>query len=233
MKEQTVPIPDNPVPDWLYHPWWKAAYWATFTAMTLGFSLRVRGRENIPRRGPALLIANHQSFLDPPVIGLASTRSLCYLARKTLFDNPAFAWVLRSMNSIPIDQEGVGKDGIRSILAELQRGQAVLVFPEGERCLDGALHPLRPGIHLLLKRVKAPIVPIGVAGAYQAWPRWRLLPTPSPLFFPATERTVAVAIGQPIDPRPFEHLGREQFLAQMFTELQKVVHQAEHLRRKR
>src|SRR5262245_2125718 len=126
---------------------------------TLGFSYRFAGTAHVPKKGPALVIANHQSFLDPWIVGMAVKRPLTYLARKTLFRNRLFAAMIRSVNAVPIDQEGVGKEGIRAVLEALEKGQAVLVFPEGSRTPDGVMHELRPGIQLLIKRARAPIVP--------------------------------------------------------------------------
>src|SRR6185436_3601001 len=104
--------------------------------------------------------------------------------------NPLFAALIRSLNAVPIDQEGIGKDGIRTILEQLQLGRAVVVFPEGERTPDGRMLPLKPGIHLLIKRTQAPIVPVGIAGAFDAWPRGRRFPMPAPLFWPAGKGTI-------------------------------------------
>src|SRR5206468_936389 len=98
---------------------------------------------------------------------------------------------------------GVGKEGIRTILEQLQAGRAVLVFPEGSRTPDGKIHPLRPGIQLLIKRTQAPIVPIGIAGAYDALPIGRSYPHFAPLFLPAEKATIAVAIGRPLDSRRY------------------------------
>jgi len=145
----------------------------------------MEGQRHIPRRGPALLIANHQSMLDPIIIGLASPRRLCYLARKTLFRNPLAGAVLRSVGGVELDMEGIGKEGFKTILHELQRGQAVVVYPEGTRTEDGRIQPFRPGIQLLIRRTEAPIVPIGIAGAFEVWPYWRPLPRLAPLFPPA------------------------------------------------
>jgi 1-acyl-sn-glycerol-3-phosphate acyltransferase len=207
-------------------------YWVIYFSLMLGFSYRAGGRRNMPRRGPVLIIANHQSFLDPIAVGLASRRHLHYLARKTLFNNPLFGGLLRTVNSVPIDQEGVGKEGIKNILARLEAGHPVLVFPEGERCADGLIHPLRPGIALLLKRVRAPIVPAGIAGAFDAWPRTRKFPVPSPLFLPPTRRTLAVVLGPPRDPSTLDGLSREEMLAVLYDDLVAVSKQAEALRRK-
>ena len=77
----------------------------------------------------------------------------------------------RRLNCVPIDQEGIGIEGIRNIIARLEAGHPVLVFPEGERTHDGKMQPLKAGIALLFKRVRVPILPAGIVGAYQAWPR--------------------------------------------------------------
>jgi 1-acyl-sn-glycerol-3-phosphate acyltransferase len=220
------------VKDWLSSLWYEGCYWVSSAAMTLGFSLRTEGRGNVPAHGPALVIANHQSFLDPLLVGLASRRHLCYLARKTLFRHALLAWLMRSLNAVPIDQEGVAKEGLRTILEQLQSGQAVVVFPEGQRSGDGALQPLRPGIQLLIRRTQAPIVPVGIAGAFNAWPRSRPLPLPAPLFLPAGPRTIAVSVGRPLHGQRFANLPRDQLMAALFTELKKVSERAERLRRK-
>ncbi len=217
---------------------WGARLWYNFChvlqshAFTLGFSLRTEGGSNVPRSGPALIVANHQSYLDPVAIGLASPRQLIYLARKTLFRNPIFSWLIRSLNAVPIDQEGVGKQGIRTILEQLQLGKAVVVFPEGERTFTGHMNPLKPGVHLLIKRTYAPIIPVGIAGAYDAWPRRRRLPTPAPLFWPAGKGTIAVSVGQPLDARRFAEMPRAQALHELFHEIDAMQRRAEKLRRR-
>ena len=158
------------------------ARWVFGFLLIFLFSHRSVGSRNVPRRGAVLLVANHQSFVDPIVVGVAAGRHLSYLARKTLFRTTFKRWLLETVNAVPIDQEGVGKEGIRNIIKKLQSGHAVLVFPEGERCWDGQFHALRPGVALLLDRVAVPIVPVGVAGPFDAWPRFRPFPSPSPLF---------------------------------------------------
>jgi 1-acyl-sn-glycerol-3-phosphate acyltransferase len=207
----------------------KGSFAATMAAFTLGFSLRTAGMHHMPLRGPALVVANHQSFLDPPMVGVAVRRELVYLARKTLFRNRFFAALIRAYNAVPIDQEGIGKDGIRTILEQLQMGRAVLVFPEGERTPDGPMRPLKPGIQLLIKRTQVPIVPVGISGAYQAWPRWRPLPIPRPLFPPGADG-IAVVVGEPVDSRRYVDMPRERTLADLFERIDAVRRRAELLR---
>ncbi len=200
--------------------------------LTFGFSLRYRRNKNIPKTGPLLLIANHQSFLDPPVVAQAFERQLVYLARSTLFRNPLFRALIKGLNAVPIDQDGIGKDGLKLILAQLDLGKAVLVFPEGTRTPDGQMYPLRPGIHLLIKRTTAPIVPVGLAGAYDAWPSWRKYPLPAPLFLPPSPRTLGLAVGDPLDPKRFAAMPRDAAMAALGEEIAKVQVQAEAIRRK-
>jgi 1-acyl-sn-glycerol-3-phosphate acyltransferase len=209
---------------------YETTYYAAAAGMTLGWSLRTEGRQHIPATGPALLIANHQSFFDPLLVGLGTRRHLCFLARKTLFERPAFSWLIRMLNAVPIDQEGVGKEGIKTILGQLQKGQSVVVFPEGSRTSDGRLQPLRPGIHLILKRTQSPIVPVGIAGAFDALPHWRSVPRLAPLFWPGCRATIAVSIGKPIPSQPIAAMPREQALVELFGVLETVWRRAEKLR---
>jgi len=213
----------------MYH---EVFYIPTHLLFTLGGSLRLQGQRNMPTTGPALLIANHQSFLDPVLIGLAAYRPLVYLARKTLFRNRIFASMIRWMNAVPIDQEGVGKEGIRTILDQLTLGKAVVVFPEGSRTPDGRMHPLKAGIHLLIKRLQIPIVPVGIAGAYDAWPIWRKYPIPAPLFLPSPKGSLSVSLGKPIDSNHFTDMPREQALQELFDHIQTEQSRAEKLLRR-
>lgn len=218
---------------WLARRWYDVVFWSSFYGFTFGSSLRVKGRRNVPKTGPLLLMSNHQSHFDPVLIGLASRRYLSYLARRSLFRNRYFRGLIESLNAIPIDQEGLAKRGLQDVLAALDRGLAVTIFPEGHRTFDGNLQPLMPGIALLIKRAKVPVVPVGIAGAYHAWPRQRAYPLPSPLICPATPRTIAVVIGKPIAPSRFEGLAREETLEFLSAEMARMFDEAEALRRKR
>jgi 1-acyl-sn-glycerol-3-phosphate acyltransferase len=225
-------VPACPAPGALATLLYELFHIVGMATFTLGLSFRYAGTRNIPKTGPVLVIANHQSFIDPMIVGMAvKPRRLTYLARKTLFINPWFASVIHSLNAVPIDQEGVGKEGLQTTIKELGLGKAVLVFPEGSRTPDGLMHPFRPGIHLLLKRSKATIVPVGIAGAYEAWPIWRNLPIPAPLFWPAHAGTVAVSIGKPLAGEKYAAMSRDQCTRELFAEIQQVQARAERLRR--
>jgi 1-acyl-sn-glycerol-3-phosphate acyltransferase len=198
---------------------------------TLGFSFRFEGGRNIPKSGPALLVANHESFLDPVAIGLTTTRQIHYLARKTLFVGK-FGSFLRRVNCVPVDQEGVAKEGLRTIIELLGQGKAVLVFPEGERCWAGQMQEFKPGIQLIIRKTQAPIVPVGVAGAFDAFPRTSKAPRFSPLFMPATKGAFAVSVGKPLEAIRFVELPRDQSLKELEAAVQQMKDHAQRLRRK-
>jgi 1-acyl-sn-glycerol-3-phosphate acyltransferase len=217
---------------WLSYLWYVGWYWVASAGMILGFSFRMEGWRRIPRRGPVLIIANHQSFFDPIVLTLASPRPLRFLAHKGLFKPPWFAWLIRSLGGVPMDQEGVPKEGLKTTLQHLQAGEAVVVFPEGTRTANGELSPLKPGVQLLIKRTRAPIVPVGIAGAFEALPYWCKIPILSPLLLPAGQSTIAVWVGRPLEVHRLVDMPREQFLAELTVVLQNVTDRAQRLRRK-
>jgi len=155
------------------------------------------------------------------------------LARKTLFKNRVLGAYLYSVNCIPVDQEGVAKEGLKKAVEKLQAGHAVLVFPEGERSWKGPMQPLKPGIQLLIKKAPAPIVPVGVAGAYEAFPRTSKYPLFSPMFLPANNKgPVAVSVGRPLDPKPLLEMSREQLLVELFNKIRAEQIKAEQILRK-
>ncbi len=217
---------------WLMDLWYNVVYVVTHLVCTLGFSLKFEGGEQVPRTGPVLLLANHQSLLDPVLVGLAARRHLHYLARKTLFASPLLGGLIRSLNAVPIAHESVGKEGLKTILQLLQQGHAVVVFPEGTRSEDGTMIPFKPGIALLVARAKPVIVPVGIAGAFAAWPYWRPLPALAPLFLPAGTTTLAVSVGQPLESNDLVSLSREELLQRLFAAVQAQAQRAEKIRRK-
>jgi 1-acyl-sn-glycerol-3-phosphate acyltransferase len=124
-----------------------------------------------------LIVANHQSYLDPPVIGCAiRNRHLDYIARAGLFENRVVGAFIAAMNSIPIREEGGDTAAIKEVLRRLGEGRAVLIFPEGTRSPDGAMRPFKRGVAVLVKRARCPVLPVAVEGAFDAWPRDRKQP---------------------------------------------------------
>jgi 1-acyl-sn-glycerol-3-phosphate acyltransferase len=199
--------------------------------LTLGFSYRFEGGHHIPVSGSALLIANHESFLDPIAIGLTTSRQIHYLARKTLFKG-IFGSFLRKVNCVPVDQEGVAKEGLKTVIGLLGEGKAVLVFPEGERTWNGQMQPLKPGVGLIIRRSPVPIIPVGVAGAFDAYPRTAKFPRFAPLFMPPGKGAFAVSVGKPLDGKHIAEMKPEQMLRELQGAIQAEKDHAEKLRRK-
>jgi len=159
------------------------------------FRIRHTGIHNIPPEGPAVIAANHQSFIDPPLIGMGARRTLHYIARKSLLGFAPFDWFILSLNAVPLDQEGSALRGIKDALEVLKRDGALLIFPEGSRTLDGEIAPFLPGIRPLATRGKATIVPTAIAGAFQSMPIGSPLPKPLPIH---------IHFGEPIRPEEFD-----------------------------
>ncbi len=135
------------------------------------FGLRVRGRENVPRGGAYILAGNHQSYLDPVFCGVGIQRRLCYVARDSLYRFKPFAWLIRSLDAIPISRDKPDLVAMRAVIARLKQGEAVCLYPEATRTYDGKIVPFKAGFGLLCRRSDAPVVPVLIDGAFEAWPR--------------------------------------------------------------
>ena len=175
-------------------------------AAILGYRVRHSGLHNIPVEGGVLVVSNHQSHFDPPLVGIGCPRRMNYVARDTLFRFAPFGRLLSSVDSIPIDREGIGLGGIKESLKRLKRGEMVLIFPEGTRSPDGEIHPFRPGFTALAVRSKAALLPVAIEGAFQAWPRWKK--------FPGLGR-IRVHFGEPILPGEFAGRDERDLLAEV------------------
>lgn len=134
--------------------------------------LDVQGLENVPSEGPFLLIANHQSYLDPVLIQAVVRRPVYTMAKSTEFSNPVTAPLLKSLKSFPVRRFEVDPQAVRLALRYLQMGNGVGIYIEGERSWDGRLQPPRLGTLRLILKSGAPVIPCGISGAYDIWPRW-------------------------------------------------------------
>lgn len=190
---------------------------------TLFFQIRVSGREHVPSAGGVMVLSNHQSHFDPVLIGLACDRRLNYLARETLFAFAPFRWLIRSLDAIPIDRDGLGLAGLKETLRRLRRGEMVLIFPEGTRTPDGELRPLKPGFSSLAKRAGVPLLPVAIEGAYDAWPRKNLLPGVSPIY---------IHFGEPLSPDACAAYDERELVAEMERRIGECHRQARRLRRR-
>jgi 1-acyl-sn-glycerol-3-phosphate acyltransferase len=144
--------------------------------MRAWFGLRVQGEENIPASGAALIVSNHQSILDPPLIGGAARRQIYFLAKAELFRIPLFGRLIRALHARPVRREGSDPGALRTAAQLLEEGKALLVFPEGTRSLDGRLGEGKPGVGMLAVTSGAPVVPAYVSGTLEALPKGAVWP---------------------------------------------------------
>lgn len=135
------------------------------------FHFRVVHPERMLESGSLILAMNHQSYFDPPLAGICSKRAVYYLARKTLSSLPVFGRLLPDFNVIPIDRDGNDPSSLKTIIRLLRSGNGVVLFPEGTRSPDGNLQKARSGIGLIIAKTKAPVLPMRVFGAHEAFPK--------------------------------------------------------------
>jgi 1-acyl-sn-glycerol-3-phosphate acyltransferase len=172
--------------------WW---WWLCQQAIRLGGSLfwdlRAAGLENIPREGGCLLAANHQSYLDPPLVAAFLPREMHFMARRSLFRNPLFRALIVRCNAFAIERDKADVKGVKSAIDRLEAGNLLLVFPEGTRTRDGTVGLMKAGIGLLAERAAVPIVPVLIWGAHDVWPKGRLFPGLG---------SIRISFGKPIRP---------------------------------
>ncbi len=178
----------------------------------LFYRLRLAGQENEPLTGGGLVCANHQSFLDPILVGITFRRRLNFLARETLFKVPLFGTLIRFLDAIPLDLNGSGLGGLKETLRRLKDEEFVLIFPEGTRTRDGEMLPLKPGFCGVARRGKVPLIPVGIDGAYQAWPRHAKLPRLG---------RISIVMGVPISPEEVSQMTDEELVIELERRIKK------------
>jgi 1-acyl-sn-glycerol-3-phosphate acyltransferase len=168
----------------------------------LFFGFRIIDREQMIQTGPVILAMNHQSFFDPPLAGNACNRPIYFLAKKSLMTVPVLGWLLPKLNVIPVEIEGSDRSALKALIRILRAGEGVLFFPEGARTPDGNLQPALPGLGLVIAKTRAPVVPMRIFGAFDAWPiggKIRLW------------RRITIVVGEPIrfSDTDFQNGGRD------------------------
>jgi 1-acyl-sn-glycerol-3-phosphate acyltransferase len=150
--------------------WYWLGYHLSRILAKIFFRFRIVHRERVIQTGPVILATNHQSFFDPPLAGNACDRAIFFLAKKSLMGVPVLGWLLPKLNVIPVNLESTDRSALKALIRIVQRGDCALVFPEGTRTPDGSLQPAQPGVGLLIARTLAPVVPMRIFGAFDAWP---------------------------------------------------------------
>src|SRR5215217_8580737 len=170
-------------------------------AILLYFRLRRLGREHIPDGG-VILASNHRSFLDPFAIGACLGRPIYFVAKKELFKNPLLGWFLNCLGAFPIKRGASDEESMATARALLERGQAVVIFPEGTRIRTGSLGAPKRGVGRLALQSGKPVVPIAVTNSEHARSGWRIKPVRvhircgPPLTFPRVEKPSPFLAGE-------------------------------------
>lgn len=134
--------------------------------------IEIKGLENIPETGPAVLLPNHTSFLDSVILGFFTSRNIWFMAKNSEYRHPFMKWFLRHASSFPVRRYTIDVLAVRNAIRVVRHGHILGIFPEGERTWDGELLPLRIGTIRLLLALGVPVVPVGISGAYELMPRW-------------------------------------------------------------
>jgi 1-acyl-sn-glycerol-3-phosphate acyltransferase len=155
--------------------------------------VKVEGRQHVPKQGPAILAANHRSFLDSIFLPLVVRRRVTFVAKAEYFDDPKTAWFFRGVGQIPIRREGgeASERALETAMGVLQQGNVFGIYPEGTRTRDGFLHRGHTGVARLALRSGAPIVPVGMIGTDDVQP----VDSKMPKFM----RTVTIRFGEPLE----------------------------------
>lgn len=161
------------------------------------FRLRRIGMPHVPKHGPVIFAANHRSFLDPFVVGSLSRRPLYFVAKKELFRKPLQRWFLNSLGAFPIDRGNADGDAMSTARTILERGDCVVIFPEGTRTRPGGIGTPKRGVGRLALETGAPVVPVAVHGTSHIRTKWKIRPhkvtvrAGKPLTFPQVEDPTA------------------------------------------
>jgi long-chain acyl-CoA synthetase len=159
----------------------------------------VRGLEHLPRDGAFLICPNHQSYVDAffvcGVLPYRTLANLFFVGAVEYFETPLMAWVARKINCVPVDPDSNLVPAMKAGAFGLAHGKILMLFPEGERSIDGTVRRFKKGAPILARHHGVPIVPVAIRGAHEVWPRggafdWRTL-------LPWSRRTVTLRFGAP------------------------------------
>ncbi|MEM6350949.1 MAG: lysophospholipid acyltransferase family protein [Cyanobacteria bacterium P01_D01_bin.14] len=194
--------------------------WTVVNPMLRGyFRGRVYGVENVPRKGPLIVVANHASDFDPPIVSCAVRRPVSYMAKEELFKVPVLAPAIRAYGAYPVKRGSADRSAIRAALQQLENGWAVGIFLQGTRTHDGRIPNPKLGAALIAAKAQVPLLPLSLWGTHRILPKGAKLPRALPL---------TIRIGGAIAPPPSTNRAQLQTVTAHCTE---AIHQLHDLGR--
>lgn len=172
------------------------------------FSTTIEGQENIDFSRTFLIIANHNSYIDPPLVGYAVPRPIAYMAKEELFKIPVLNKIIRWSGAYSINRKNKDTSFIENTVYALENGWLVTVFPEGGRSLDGRMMPVKSGVARILNKYDVPVLPVALIGTNKAWGKGQKF---------KFRTKMKVIIGKPIYPE--EYLPKNEL-----NEAEKIEH---------
>lgn len=145
---------------------WKLVYKITaylfYIYFKIYYNIEIEGIENIPHKGSLVVMANHVSYLDPPVVGVVLTRQVHFMAKEELFENPLFGYLLKKIGAFPVKRGRPDTKAIKHAFNILQNNEVLGLFPEGTRSKNNKLKKAKSGAIMIPLKKKSPILPIGI-----------------------------------------------------------------------
>ena len=202
LKERPAKVVGHPELKPSVHKWYPSDYSPLFAVLKTilrpiikkVFSVTANGLENIPEHGPAIITPNHTSFLDSIILGALPNRHIWFMAKNSEYRHLFLKWFLTIGNAFPVRRYTNDVLAVRNAARIVQGGHILGIYPEGERTWDGKMLPLRYGTIRLILALAAPVIPVGINGAYELMPRWTGAVRKVP---------VTINIGKPVR---FEHI---------------------------
>ena len=145
------------------------------------FALQLRGTEHIPTTGALIVVPNHQTYADPPLVTIPIRRPVYYMAWSRLFEIPGFGALIRRLRAFPVEIESRDPRAARHAARLVQAGQVLMIFPEGGRSIDGTVGRFKQGAFRLAVSFAVPILPVTIAGGHESWPPGRAFPRRRPV----------------------------------------------------
>lgn len=186
------------------------------------FRVNVLGREKLSHPGSVLIAPIHRSNLDAPLINAGSSRRIRSLAKQSLFKGKALAWIMAALGGFPVERGTADRGALRAARLLLDKGDPLLVFPEGTRQSGRTVGEMFDGVAYLAAKTGAPVIPIAIAGSEEAMPSGAKFPRRGHVTI-----VVGDAIEAPANPKGRVTVGdRERYSAALHTELQGLLDQA-------